>query len=282
MASKRQNMFYENKKQEMTEIGEPRTPLRALSVNTFRTPECLSSSFSTEEKGSRGRRSLSLPSTPKAIGEFLSANDFEQVAPGKAAFSKETCYRLFSEGGMVVESTIQQIKGPDGVVVRSPDYHAIGPGFDSLRERWDGSQKGKWTFLFWDRVEDRLISEWLSPGYYQLLRLNQLVSVYEGNCTFGVPETVGHVLLECRKYGDLRREYVREMGALELDKMVGKERYENFVLLVAEILENAVGGVEKRDIDMLEPAKFFSDLPAMRDLKMEHIKSMISTSMVVI
>ncbi|KAL1117017.1 hypothetical protein AAG570_004345 [Ranatra chinensis] len=54
----------------------------------------------------------------------------------------------------------------------------------------------------------------------------------EGNCTCGVPETAGHVLLECGKYGDLR-----EMGGLELDKMVGKEGYEHFLLLATEILE---------------------------------------------
>ncbi|KAL1115640.1 hypothetical protein AAG570_005930 [Ranatra chinensis] len=45
----------------------------------------------------------------------------------------------------------------------------------------------------------------------------------EGNCTFGVSETVGHVLLECGNYGDLRRKYVRKMGGLELNKMVEKK-----------------------------------------------------------
>ncbi|KAL1115887.1 hypothetical protein AAG570_006176 [Ranatra chinensis] len=49
----------------------------------------------------------------------------------------------------------------------------------------------------------------------------------EGNCTCGVPETVRHVLLKVWEFP----------GGLELDKMVGKERYEHFVLLATQILE---------------------------------------------
>ncbi|KAL1123294.1 hypothetical protein AAG570_002380 [Ranatra chinensis] len=55
-------------------------------------------------------------------------------------------------------------------------------------------------------VEDRLSSVWFSPGYY----VTQLISGYgfglrdDGNCTCGVPEAVGHVLLENRNQ---EREY---------------------------------------------------------------------------
>ncbi|KAL1138932.1 hypothetical protein AAG570_008994 [Ranatra chinensis] len=96
-----------------------------------------------------------------------------------------------------------------------------------------------------NRVEDRLGSEWFSPGYY----VTQIIGGHgnfvtklagfglrdEGNCTCGVPETVGHVTLALG-FGEMGG------GGLELDKMVGKEEYENFVLLVknkifSEILE---------------------------------------------
>ncbi|KAL1117462.1 hypothetical protein AAG570_004788 [Ranatra chinensis] len=40
----------------------------------------------------------------------------------------------------------------------------------------------------------------------------------EGNCTCGVPETVGHVLLERGKYVDLRGDYVRKVG--EKDRVI--------------------------------------------------------------
>ncbi|KAL1131128.1 hypothetical protein AAG570_012365 [Ranatra chinensis] len=45
----------------------------------------------------------------------------------------------------------------------------------------------------------------------------------ENNWTCGVSEAVWHVLLECGRYGDLREEYVRKMGGLELDKMVERK-----------------------------------------------------------
>ncbi|KAL1117887.1 hypothetical protein AAG570_004200 [Ranatra chinensis] len=64
----------------------------------------------------------------------------------------------------------------------------------------------------------------------------------EGNCTCGVAETVGHVLLECGKYGDIRGEYVRKMVGLELNKMVG---IKFCFIFHRNIREKGVGGVER-------------------------------------
>ncbi|KAL1116891.1 hypothetical protein AAG570_005360 [Ranatra chinensis] len=117
----------------------------------------------------------------------------------------------------------------------------------------------RWTFLFWSRVEYTLSSEWLSPGYND----TQIISGHgnfvakladfglkdQDNCVCGVPETVGHFLLESGKYGDLRGEYVRKVGGLKLDRMLGNEGNENSALLVTEILgRNELRGVERPDI----------------------------------
>ncbi|KAL1115962.1 hypothetical protein AAG570_005457 [Ranatra chinensis] len=136
MASKRRNMFYENKKQETTEIGG--------------------------DFGGVGDRH----------GGLTDWRRLEESEPRHARWS---------------------------AIPLPPPQHT-----DIIKS--DGIIKHHETRMH--TVEDKLISEWFSPGYY----VTQIISSHgslpaklagfglrdEGNCTCGVPETVGRILLECR------------------------------------------------------------------------------------
>lgn len=86
---------------------------------------------------------------------------------------------------------------------------------------WNSTSKGRTTFAFFESIRERIAAGWLRPDYYstQVLsghgdfgaRLASLGLVDGVDCACGLPDTVGHFLLECPTYEPQRvalREYV--------------------------------------------------------------------------
>lgn len=92
------------------------------------------------------------------------------------------------------------------------------------QERWDSSSKGRWTYGWWNKVDVRMKSIWVTPGYYltQFLgghgnfrsKLQPFGLKSDGFCECGELETAEHVLFVCDLWQNLRSKLKGKLGIL--------------------------------------------------------------------
>ena len=110
---------------------------------------------------------------------------------------------------------------------------------------WEQETRGRATFAYFPEIEQRLVANWYSPGYYttQLIsrhgniksKLRQFNLVDSELCHCGMEETLEHILFECPTHREQRRplkDVVTKEGwnwPPPLKAFVLKETYLHFV-----------------------------------------------------
>lgn len=89
--------------------------------------------------------------------------------------------------------------------------------------QWTSSEKGRTTFAFFNNVRERMNARWFRPDHYSTqaltghgdfrVRLASLGLVEGVDCSCGLPDTVGHFILECPNFEPQRVALRESIGA---------------------------------------------------------------------